>query len=188
MLLARKGHRVLLVDRAAFPSDTMSTHLVKVPGVAMLERWGLLDAVRRTANCPPISEITFDVGDFSLAGSPSSADGVAVCYSPRRTRLDKILVDAAVEAGAELREGFSVREILADGGRVTGIRGREAGGGPLLSAKARIVVGADGLRSVVARSDRPPVYRAKPPLTCAYYSYWSGAVEAWRSARASAGW
>ncbi len=177
MLLARKGYRVLLVDRAAFPSDTMSTHLVKVPGVAMLRRWGLLEAVRRTANCPPISEVTFDAGDFSLTGAPSSADGGgAVCYAPRRTRLDKVLVDAAVEAGAELREGFSVREILTDGRRVTGVRGREAGGGSLVSEEARIVVGADGLRSVVARSVRPPVYRAKPSLTCAYYSYWSAAA------------
>ena len=112
MLLARKGYRVLLVDRATFSSDTMSIHLLNAPGVAMLKRWGSLDAVRRTANCPPIAIVTFDVGDFSLTGSPPSAGGVAVCYSPRRAQLDKILVGAAVEAGAELREGFSVREVL----------------------------------------------------------------------------
>lgn len=174
MLLARRGHRVLLVDRAHFPSDTMSTHLLKVPAVAALKRWGLLDAVLRSANCPPISEATFDVGDFSLTGSPPSADGIAGCFSPRRTQLDKVLADAAVEAGAELREGFSVREILAHEGRVTGVRGREAGRGAIVAERARIIVGADGLRSIVARAVRPPAYRTRPSLTCAYYSYWSG--------------
>ncbi len=177
MLLARMGHRVLLVDRATFPSDTMSTHLLKVPAVAALERWGLLDAVLRKANCPPISEATFDVGDFSLTGSPPPLDDIAGCFSPRRMHLDEVLVGAAIEAGAELREGFSVREILADGsGRVTGVRGREAGGGAIVAERARIVVGADGLRSIVVRAVKPLAYRIRPSLTCAYYSYWSGAA------------
>ncbi len=176
MLLARMGHKVLLVDRATFPSDTMSTHLLKVPAVAALERWGLLEEVLRSANCPPISEATFDVGDFSLTGSPLLAGNIAGCFSPRRVHLDEVLVEAAIEAGADLREGFSVREVLADGsGRVTGVRGREAAGGAIVSEKARIVVGADGLRSIVARAVKPPAYRTRHSLTCAYYSYWSGA-------------
>ena len=53
MLLARKGYRVLAVDRASFPSDTLSTHVIHAPGVAALQRWGLLDAVVATG-CPPI--------------------------------------------------------------------------------------------------------------------------------------
>ncbi len=107
MLLARRGHRVLLVDRASFPSDTMSTHLIHPPGVARLERWGLLDRVA-ASNCPPCREITMDFGAFSLSGHPPPMDGVAEHYCPRRTVLDKILVDAAVEAGAQLREGSSL--------------------------------------------------------------------------------
>jgi flavin-dependent dehydrogenase len=87
--------------------------------------------------------------------------------------LDKILVDAAVEAGAELRERFTVDELVWEGGRVVGIRGRAAGGATV-TEKARIVVGADGLRSLVARAVDAPAYDTKQTLTCAYYSYWSG--------------
>ena len=61
LLLARAGHKVLVVDRATFPSDTVSTHLVHPPGVAALERWGLLDALKQTG-CPPIDTYLFDMG------------------------------------------------------------------------------------------------------------------------------
>src|SRR5215470_5305984 len=93
MLLARRGWRVLLVDRATFPSDTVSTHLVHAPGVAALARWGVLDRVVETG-CPPIATYSFDFGPFAIAGTPRSADGIATAYAPRRTVLDKILVDA----------------------------------------------------------------------------------------------
>src|SRR5713101_304668 len=84
MLLARKGYRVLLVDKAAFPSDTMSGHYIWQPGVARLKRWGLLDPVI-ASNCPAISRVSMDLGPFTLAGSPPPADGVAAAYDPRRT-------------------------------------------------------------------------------------------------------
>lgn len=121
MLLARKGYRVLLVDKATFPSDIMSTHYIHQPGIAQLQRWGLLEKVIAT-NCPPISKGIFDLGPFALTGSPPRADGIAEGYCPRRTVLDKILVDAVVAAGAELREGFTVQEVLIDGQHVSGIR------------------------------------------------------------------
>ncbi|MGH8974641.1 MAG: NAD(P)/FAD-dependent oxidoreductase, partial [Acidimicrobiia bacterium] len=101
MLLARKGYRVLLVDRAAFPSDTVSAHLVTVPGVAALVRWGLAEQVA-ASGCPPIAQVTFGSGDLVLTGSVASIDGVVGQYCVRRTVLDSILVGAAVEAGAEL--------------------------------------------------------------------------------------
>ena len=94
-------------------------------------------------------------------------------YAPRRTILDKILLDAAIEAGAEPREGFFVEELLWDGDRVTGIQGRLANGRSV-KEQARLVIGADGMRSLVARSVRAPISHAKPALTCAYYGYWSG--------------
>ena len=172
MLLARKGYRVLLVDRASFPSDTMSGHYIHQPGGARLARWGLLDRVAAT-DCPPIRTMTFDVGPFALTGCPPPSDGVSAGYGPRRSVLDKILVDAAVEAGAELRERFSVAELARDGDRVTGIRGIERGGQPV-AEQARIVVGADGIHSRVARAIGAPTYGERPALTCAYYSYWSG--------------
>jgi flavin-dependent dehydrogenase len=172
MLLARKGYRVLLVDRAAFPSDTMSTHLIWQPGVAQLKRWGLLEKLR-ASNCPPISKVTFDFGALALTGSPPPTDGACDAYCPRRMVLDKILVEAAVEAGAELRESFSVRELVMDGDRVTGIRGRVRGGSTV-TEKGRIVIGADGRHSLVARTGQAPIYREVPALAFYYYSYWGG--------------
>ncbi len=101
MLLARRGHRVLVVDRSTFPSDTVSTHLVHPPGVAALQRWGLLDRVLATG-CPPIDTYAFDFGAFTLSGAPGTPEA-PVAYAPRRTVLDQVLVEAAAEAGAEVR-------------------------------------------------------------------------------------
>jgi 2-polyprenyl-6-methoxyphenol hydroxylase-like FAD-dependent oxidoreductase len=166
MLLARAGYEVLVVDRAAFPSDTVSTHLIHAPGVAALQRWGLLDRVRATG-CPPIDSYVFDFGPFTISGTPGTA------YAPRRTVLDALLVDAAAEAGAEVRERFTVSEVLLDDGRVTGIRGHAAGGRSV-TERAGVVVGADGLHSLVARAVRPEQYNEKLRLLCGYYAYWSG--------------
>jgi 2-polyprenyl-6-methoxyphenol hydroxylase-like FAD-dependent oxidoreductase len=170
MLLARKGYRVLAVDRATFPSDTVSTHLIHPPGIDALRRWGLLDRVIATG-CPAIHTYAFDFGLFTLTGSPGT-DRRDVAYAPRRTMLDKILVDAASAAGAEVREGFAVEEILFDAGRVAGIRGRGRGGATV-TERTRVVVGADGLHSLVARAVDAERYHEKAPLLAAYYSYWS---------------
>src|SRR5574342_376208 len=83
MLLARRGYDVLVVDRATFPSDTISTHLVHPPGVAALRRWGLLDRVVATG-CPPIHTYVFDFGPFAITGAPGTAE-MPVAYGPRRT-------------------------------------------------------------------------------------------------------
>ena len=172
MLLARNGYRVLLLDRATFPSDVISNHYIHQPGVARLRRWGLLEQVR-ASGCPPIRRVRFDVGPFALDGLAPAAGGVREGYGPRRTVLDKLLVDAAVEAGAELREAFAVQELIWDGGRVAGVRGRQRGG-RAVAEYARIVVGADGPRSLVARSVQAPAYDIRPARTICYYSYWSG--------------
>jgi 2-polyprenyl-6-methoxyphenol hydroxylase-like FAD-dependent oxidoreductase len=82
-------------------------------------------------------------------------------------------VEAAREAGAEVREGFSVDEVVRHDGRVTGIRGRGRDG-QVVSETARIVIGADGRHSLVARAVQPEEYHQKPPLVAAYYAYWSG--------------
>ncbi len=171
MLLARKGCKTLLVDRATFPSDTISTHLIHPTGVSALKRWGLLDRVVATG-CPAIHTYAFNMGPFTLAGAPGTPDN-PVAYGPRRTVLDKLLVDAAGEAGVEIREGFTVEEILTDGGRVTGIRGHARGGQPV-TEHARVVVGADGLYSQVARAGGAEEYRQRPHLEASYYTYWSG--------------
>jgi 2-polyprenyl-6-methoxyphenol hydroxylase-like FAD-dependent oxidoreductase len=161
MLLARQGYRVLLVDRATFPSDTVSTHLVHQPGIAALDRWGLLDRLVATG-CPPITTYFFDFGPVQIEGSPGLA------YGPRRTVLDALLVEAAAAAGAEVRTGFGVDELLVEDGRVTGIRAGDR------TERAAVVVGADGRHSLVARAVRPEQYHEKPPLLAGYYAYWSG--------------
>ncbi len=172
MLLAQKGYRVLLVDRDTFPSDTMSTHYIWQPGMSKLKGWGLMDKVL-DSDSPPISEITFDIGPLALKGNAPPAEGVTEMCAPRRIALDKVLVDAAVESGAEMREGFSVQELVVDGSRVTGIRGRSQGG-TTVTEEARIVIGADGPHSIVARNVDAPSYDERPSLSCCYYSYWNG--------------
>jgi len=170
MLLARKGYRVLVVDRTTFPSDTLSTHIVHPLAVAALERWGLL-ARLQASGCPPIHTYTFDFGPFTLAGSPGTTDA-PVAYCPRRTVLDALLVAAAAEAGAEIREDFVVEEVVVEDGRVVGIKGHSKGA-PSTIERARIVVGADGRHSVVAAAVRPEQYQERPPLLAPYYTYWS---------------
>jgi 2-polyprenyl-6-methoxyphenol hydroxylase-like FAD-dependent oxidoreductase len=171
MLLARNGYKVLVVDRATFPSDTVSTHIVHPPGVASLRRWGVLDRLLATG-CPPIDTYTFDFGPFTLSGAPGT-DETPVAYGPRRTLLEKLLVNAASEAGAEVREGFTVADVIIEDGRVTGIRGHGKDG-QTVTEHARVVVGADGRHSLVARAIGAERYHEKPQLLCGYYSYWSG--------------
>jgi flavin-dependent dehydrogenase len=171
MLLAWKGYKVLLVDKAKFPSDTISTHLVHPPGVASLNRWGLLDQLVATG-CPPIDTYAFDFGPFTISGAPGTAEAT-VAYGPRRTVLDKLLVDAALEAGVEVREEFTVEDILIEDGRVIGLRGHGKGG-QTVAEHARVVIGADGRHSIIAKAAHAEQYKEKPRLQASYYTYWSG--------------
>jgi len=173
MLLAREGFKVLLVDRGTFPSDIMSTHYIQPQGVQLLREWGLLDSVLATG-CPPLPELARVIAgqetpeDFRETIGPQH---FAVC--PRRTVLDKVLVDAAVGAGAELREGVTVHDVIRDAaGVVTGVSGRDASGAAFSEA-ARITVGADGLHSRIARLVGPEEYSRVESLGFGYYSYFS---------------
>jgi flavin-dependent dehydrogenase len=171
MLLARKGRRVLAVDRAQFPSDTVSTHFMWPRTTAFLAKWGLLEALAATG-CPPIEKVHIHFGDAALQGRPEPIDGTAIMYCPRRTVLDALLVEAARRAGAEVRERTLMREVLREGDRVVGVR--LAGPDDVREERATLVVGADGLTSGVAGAVSAGLERSHPSLTCGFYAYWEG--------------
>jgi flavin-dependent dehydrogenase len=173
MLLARAGHRVLLLDKGAFGSDVLSTHLIHQPGVAALARWGLLDTVLATG-CPPLDPVSYEVADIRLEGLARGVEGQRAGYAPRRRVLDPVLVEAAIAAGVEYREKCQVTGLLYDEeGRVVGVRGKYSGGGGF-TERARLVIGADGMRSTVAELAEAPYTILNERLTCAYYAYYTG--------------
>ncbi|MFJ5259380.1 NAD(P)/FAD-dependent oxidoreductase [Streptomyces sp. NPDC088387] len=172
MLLARQGHRVLVVDRSNFPSDVVSTHYIHQSGLSRLHAWGLLDEII-AANTPAIRSSHFSYRGTELRGFADPVDGIDAVYCPRRTVLDEILVNAARRAGAEVLEGFTVTGLLFAGGRVAGIRGRDAAGA-VREFRATVVVGADGFRSTVARQVGAEMYLVRPAAGFNYYSYYSG--------------
>lgn len=174
LLLARRGYRVVLIERSTFPSDlVMSTHLVWQPGVAKLVSWGLGDALAATG-APALTRGHFDFGPFTIDAEFPAAGGIRPAYAPRRVVLDQLLVEAATSAGADLWEATTVESLHTDAeGTVTGIRAT-ARGGAKVDAQARIVVGADGTHSVIARLVNAVEYDCCPALEGTYFAYWSG--------------
>jgi flavin-dependent dehydrogenase len=172
MLLARKGYRVLLVDKATFPSDAMSTHLIHAPGMSLLHRWGLAGRVIATG-CPPVTTYRLDLGPFAIVGAPRGTDTAPHAFAPRRIVLDAILVEAAAEAGADVRQGTFVDGLIVEDGTVRGIRARDRSGASF-EERARVVIGADGVHSSVARWVGATVTHEVPALEALYYAYWSG--------------
>lgn len=170
--LARRGHRVLVVDRARFPSDTLSTHGLARTGVVQLHRWGLLDAVL-ASGAPPTRQVVFHHDGASTSLTVKDRHGVDHVIAPRRYVLDKIVVDAAAAAGAEIREATTVTEVLRDGaGRVTGVALRTPEG--TRRARGRVVIGADGLLSGIARRVGAPVVEAHAAGGAVHFAYFRG--------------
>jgi flavin-dependent dehydrogenase len=174
MLLARQGIRVLLVDRATFPSDIPHGHFIHRHGPRRLREWGVLEKVAQRT--PAVTSMIFDAGDFPLRVHNLVEDGLPWGYGPRRTTFDQILIDAAEDSGAEVRTGFNVFEYLIEHGTVVGIHGRTHTGTAVVE-RAPLVVGADGRNSGLARAIEAPVYNDVPAILFYYFSYWSG-VEA----------
>jgi len=177
--LPRRGCPEAGVEVADLPLAVLEQHPRSDPAAAQLELepddqpapWGLLDRLVATG-CPPIDTYAFDFGPFTISGAPGTA-AAPLAYGPRRTVLDKLLVDAAAEAGAEVREGFTVKEVVIEDGRVSGLRGHGKGG-TAVTEHARVVIGADGRHSLLAQAVRPEQYNEKPQLLCGCYTYWSG--------------
>jgi 2-polyprenyl-6-methoxyphenol hydroxylase-like FAD-dependent oxidoreductase len=150
MLLARAGLRVLCIERARLGSDTLSTHALMRGGTLQLAKWGLLDAVTG-AGTPAIRHTLFHYGADSVPVPIRPAAGVDALYAPRRTLIDRLLVEAATAAGAHFRFGCSAVGLEQDRtGRVTGVfvRSRD---GSVRAERAGLVIGADGRHSLVAQ-------------------------------------
>jgi 2-polyprenyl-6-methoxyphenol hydroxylase-like FAD-dependent oxidoreductase len=165
MLLARSGARGLLVDRARFPSDSVNGHAIKPPGVAYLQRWGLLDAVLATG-CPPIYQRELWIDGRPLPGPPLAADALPF-VAPRRTVLDLTLVEAAAAAGVDVHEKTTAAALLRHEDQVSGIEVTSQSGQPL-RAVAPVVIGADGKRSWGAQQVGAPFEHYLRPVTIAY--------------------
>jgi flavin-dependent dehydrogenase len=191
MLLARLGHDVVVVDQGSFASDTISTHSIARSGVVQLRRWGLLDEVL-DSGAPAIREVTFNGGGESVRRQIKDKAGVDLVVAPRRYALDSLLASAAERAGADVRYGVSVSGVHRDQrGRVAGVFGRDRAGAPI-DISARHVVGADGLRSRVARSVDASVREVRGAADgAAQYAYYSGipwtGIELFVAARSFAG-
>jgi 2-polyprenyl-6-methoxyphenol hydroxylase-like FAD-dependent oxidoreductase len=155
MLLARRGLRTLLLDRAAFGSDTLSTHALMRGGVLQLSRWNLLEAVV-AAGTPAVRRTTFQFAEQQIVIDIKPSHGVDALYAPRRTVLDPLLVGAAVDAGTDVHFGTSVTDLMWRGRSVVGVRAVTADG-RTVELRAPLVIGADGIRSAVAR---PPPARS----------------------------
>jgi flavin-dependent dehydrogenase len=173
MLLARQGLRVLAVDRGAYGTDTLSTHALMRAGVLQLARWGLLDRIEAEGT-PRVRRTVIHYEDEVLDIPIKPRDGVPALFAPRRTVLDRVLVDAAVEAGADVRHRVRLADLLRGaGGRVEGVVLEEGDGGAC-TVRAGIVIGADGLRSTVASLVQAPVTRQGRHAAASIYGYWSG--------------
>jgi flavin-dependent dehydrogenase len=166
MLMARAGLRVLVVDRTHPSRDTLSTHALMRAGVLQLSRWGLLPRVV-AAGTPPVTATTFHYGDRS-----ETLQLTEPLYAPRRTVLDTALLSAAQKAGAQARFGVGVTELCRDRtGRVTGVVARVRGG-DAVTFRAPLTIGADGLRSTVARLAGAPTVRRGAAASALVYGYW----------------
>ena len=170
--LARSGLSVLVLDRAPRTGDTLSTHALLRAGVLQLDRWGLLDRVI-AAGTPPIRRSTFHLVDEDIPVSIKPLRGVDAFYAPRRSVIDTILAEAAAEAGAEVLLGARVLDLVDDGERVRGVSALDPDGRPF-TARARVVVGADGRDSTVAASVGAAVDRVARAASTVVYGYVSG--------------
>jgi 2-polyprenyl-6-methoxyphenol hydroxylase-like FAD-dependent oxidoreductase len=171
MLLARRGLRTLLLDQSARGSDALSTHALMRGGVMQLSRWGLLDQIV-AAGTPPVKRTTFRYGDDQVVISIKPSHGVDALYAPRRTLLDLLLVQAAEDAGVEVHHRTSVNDLIVRAGRVVGVRATTSTN-RYLELRAPLVIGADGVRSLIAQRVRAPFTRVGHHAAAASYAYWS---------------
>ncbi|OBA78290.1 hypothetical protein A9W99_24530 [Mycobacterium sp. 1164966.3] len=171
VMLARRGLRVCVLDRARFPSETPSTHVIQPCGVEILDELDVLDAVL-AHGAVPLDRFTLVYEDVRIDASLDAVQFGRPGLCVRRVTLDALLVEAAAAAGADVRTGCRVTGVLADDtGRVAGV---QTDNGPV---RARLTVGADGRRSVVAASTGAAEYLATPPGRIPAWGYFAGVTD-----------
>jgi flavin-dependent dehydrogenase len=157
LLLARSGAKVLMVDRQAYGSDTLSTHALMRGAVLQLTRWGLVTNITM-ADTPAIRSTTFHYAGEAVQVAIKPEQGVECLFAPRRTVLDRLLVDAAWNAGADVRHGVFLSDLLfGSDGRVTGVSLKGTGGSSM-AIRSEIVIGADGRQSTIAQLVKASAY------------------------------
>lgn len=168
-ILGERGHRVLALDRATFPSDTLSTHFFRAPALRAFDQIGALDEVLTTA---PKLTVNFNVIDGIVFPEPvDRPEDYPFFMCVRRVTLDDILVRRAKQF-VELHEGAIATALLEEDGRVVGVRWRGADSDE--EARASVVVGADGLYSFVAKQVKPQTEHEEPVHRIMYYAYFRG--------------
>ncbi len=153
IMLARRGLRVCVLDRARFPSETPSTHVIQPCGATVLDRIGVLGAAREAGGVP-IERFTLVNDDVRMDGSFAAESFPHLGMCVRRVTLDALLVDAAVATGADVRTGVKVTGVVTVADRVVGVDTDQG------VVRAHLVVGADGRRSTVAAAVGAPEYQA----------------------------
>lgn len=174
-LLGEAGYHVIAVDAATFPSDTISTHFFRGAGLgSVLARLGLVDDVLALGAPPLTLQHDFSEGDPTpeISG-PQDPGSLGYCLSVRRKALDQMLVARArAVAGVEILDATVARGVLSDNGRVSGIVIEHDG--IVEDVNARLVVGADGRASAVARWVNAPIERREIATRAMYYRYFDG--------------
>ncbi|MGH2619857.1 MAG: NAD(P)/FAD-dependent oxidoreductase [Anaerolineales bacterium] len=170
-LLGDGGHRVLLLDRSTFPSDTLSTHFFRAPALSAFNQIGVDDEVQATA---PHLTVNYNAVDGIVFPEPvDRPEDYPFYLCVRRVTLDDILVRRARRTPTvELREGAQVTGLLREGDRVVGVRWKDSNG--YAEATAQVVIGADGVHSVVAREVHPQAEHEEPVHRAMYYAYYRG--------------
>ncbi len=175
--LSRAGFRVLLLERVQFPKPALSCPLYFGNALALLGRLGALPRIE-AIGAPKISLYQTQVGDIRLRGRMLPYCGYNYAYSIRREVFDAALFEyVAAQPNVETRLGFSVTGLIRENERVVGVQGR-TGGGAEQEIRAELVVGADGLHSVVAEQAGALKYNVLPPRSCVYYAYYSNVERA----------
>jgi menaquinone-9 beta-reductase len=171
LLLARQGVRVLVVERARYGADTLSTHALMRGGVLQLHRWGILGELK-AAGTPTVRSTSFHYGDEVVEIPIKPKDGIDGLYAPRRNVIDPLLADAARSAGAEVVYEARLVDLLRRDNRVRGVRLRGADGRDF-EVGSELVIGADGVRSTVAPLVGAKTYKAGRHATGVIFNYWA---------------